>query len=51
MAKVQAKKILSHIKKDDKEFKEMIKEQKEQIKAVKGQIKDDVKLKKQLKKK
>lgn len=38
---IDKKKLLKHIKKDDKEFMK-------QIKDVKGQIKDDVKLKKQL---
>lgn len=48
---ISKKKILKHIKSDGKEFRELIDESKEQIKKVKGQIKDDVKLKKQLKKK
>lgn len=43
MKKTTVSKIKKHLKKDDKEFKGMIGE-------LKGQIKDDVKLKKQLKK-
>jgi hypothetical protein len=43
-------KLIKHINKDGKEFKEMIKEEKKEIKSLKGQIKDDAKLKKTLKK-